>query len=103
MSKPLVKVTWLDAHGSATTAYAEHEIPHAGILITTYGLLLREDAVGVTIANEFCADGTYRGCTFVPAGMLVGKPEPVIPQRKKKKAPTPPEGKVEAPEHPLQP
>ncbi len=88
--KPLVSVEWLDAHGSGLSAFAEHEIPHAGIKITTYGLLIREDAIGVTVAGEYCADGTYRGCTFVPAGMLLGPVKPVIPVRpKRKKTPKP--------------
>ena len=68
---PLVAVTWLDAHGTATAAYSLHEIPHAAISITTYGLLLRQDDAGISVASEFCADGTYRGVTFVPTGMVV--------------------------------
>lgn len=69
--KELVAVKWLDAHGQGTNAYSEHEIPHAAIEIVTYGLLLREDAAGVSVANELCSDNTYRGVTFIPAGMLV--------------------------------
>jgi hypothetical protein len=90
--KDLVAVTWNDAHGSSTTAYAEHEIPHAAIAITTYGLLLREDTAGVTIASEHCADNTYRGVTFIPRGMLVGEPRRITetkPRAKRKKADTP--------------
>ena len=87
----MVKVTWLDAHGIVgTTALALHEIPHGGIVITSYGLLLRHDEQGVSIASEMCADGTYRGYTFVPAGMLV-EVEPIGPrakQRKPKSKPT---------------
>lgn len=69
-SKPLVICTWADAHGSATAAYSEHEIPHAPIIIHTLGWLLRDDEVGVTVANEYCADDTWRGCTFVPRLMV---------------------------------
>lgn len=85
--KKLVAVTWNDAHGSATSAYAEHEIPHAPIVIVTYGLLLRDDEAGVTIANEVCDDSTYRGVTFVPRGMIV-KVTPVKRERKAKQAPS---------------
>ncbi len=81
--KPLVAVRWLDAHGSGTTAYAEHEIPHAGIEITTYGILLLDDPLGVSVANEWCADNTWRGYTFVPRGMVI-EVTPVIPVRKKR-------------------
>lgn len=92
--KPLVAVKWLDAHGSGLNAYAEHELPHAAIEITTYGLLVREDAAGVSVAGEWCSDGTYRSCTFVPKGMLVSVTpllKPKVVRSKKKKAP-PPEG-----------
>ena len=71
-SFPLVSVEWSDAHSvSGTTAMSLHEIPHAAIAVTTYGLLLRQDEIGVTVANEVCADGTYRGITFVPASLLL--------------------------------
>lgn len=86
MAEPLVKVIWKDAHGVAgTTALSLHEIPHGAIEITSYGLLLRQDDHGVSIVSEVCADGTYRGYTFVPAGMLISV-EPVIkPKRVKKR------------------
>lgn len=88
--KDLVAVKWLDAHGSSTTAYAEHEIPHAAIEITTYGLLLREDDAGVTVAGEWCKDNTYRGVTFIPKGMMVEihRIAGTRVKRKKKKAET---------------
>ena len=89
----LVKVCWRDAHGVAgTTALSMHEIPHGGILVTSYGILLRQDAEGVSIASEMCEDGTYRGYTFVPAGMLVSVDPLLKPRkpRKPKKAPPPP-------------
>ena len=70
MDKPLVKITWQDAHASTTVAYADHEIPHAAMEIQTVGWLLKEDEAGVSVANEFCSDATYRGYTFVPRGMI---------------------------------
>lgn len=79
----LVKVVWLDAHGSAAIAYELHEIPHKAIEVASYGLLLRQDDIGVSIASERCGDSTYRGYTFMPAGMIV-KVEPVKRTRKKK-------------------
>lgn len=90
----LAKVVWKDAHGVAgTTALALHEIPHGGILITSYGLILKQDLEGVSIASEVCEDGTYRGYTFVPAGMLVSvtpviKPKTPRKPRVKKASPT---------------
>ena len=76
----LVKVVWRDAHGSATGAYSLHEIPHEAIEVMSYGLLLRQDAVGVSIASERCGDDTYRGYTFIPTGMVVG----ITPMKRKR-------------------
>lgn len=87
--KKLVAVQWLDAHGSSITAYAEHEIPHAAFKITSYGLLIKEDEAGISIASELCEDNTYRGVTFIPKGMIV-KISPVKRERKKPIAPLAP-------------
>jgi len=83
MKPPLVSVRWLDAHGTATTTYELHELPHRAIEITTYGLLLRDDADGISIACEDCGDGCYRGVTFVPR-VLVREVKPVKRPRKPK-------------------
>jgi hypothetical protein len=80
----LVCVTWKDAHGTMGTALSLHEIPHSSIEIKSYGLLLRQDEEGVSIASEICADGTYRGYTFVPKGMLVSV-EPVVKPKQARK------------------
>lgn len=83
MKPALVAVRWKDAHGTATAAYSLHELPHAAIEITSYGLLLRQDADGVSIASEECKDGTYRGVTFVPASLVL-EVRPMTRTRKKK-------------------
>lgn len=81
----LVVVTWLDAHGSAANVvYDIDEIPHSPIECTSYGLLLKHDDVGVSIASERVGVDTYRGYSFVPAGMLL-KLEAVKKQRKPRK------------------
>ncbi len=85
---PLVCVYWLDAHGSAVGTYEIDEIPHAAILVKSYGLLLKEDEKGVSIASEQCDEGVFRGFTFVPKGMIV-KIEPVKKVRKRKIETTP--------------
>jgi len=69
--KPLVAVTWLDAHGGSPEIFSETEIPHEPAVVTTYGLLLREDPQGVSIANEEFEGGLYRGHTFVPSALVV--------------------------------
>lgn len=66
----VVCVTWTDAHGNAMSIYEAHEIPHAPALVRTYGVLLRDDETGVTIANEVFEAGSFRGVTFIPRGMV---------------------------------
>jgi hypothetical protein len=80
----LVRVVWNDAHGSsANVTYDIDEIPHLPVECISYGLLLKYDSIGVSIASEKCDDSTYRGYSFVPAGMLV-RVEPVKKPRKKR-------------------
>lgn len=68
----LVKVTWEDAHGSAANVvYELEEIPHQPVEVVSYGLLLKQDPIGVSIASEQCDTSCYRGYSFIPAGMLV--------------------------------
>lgn len=69
-NKPWVVIEWLDANATQTVFYQEHEIPHKASLAFTGGWLLREDDLGVTIANEYFDDGNWRGTTFVPKGMI---------------------------------
>lgn len=68
---PVVALRWMDAHGTATNTYETHELPHKALTITTYGLLLRDDAEGVSIAAEDCGGGCYRGVTFVPRVLIL--------------------------------
>jgi hypothetical protein len=84
----LVKVLWNDAHGSAANVcYDIEEIPHMPVLVESYGILLKMDEIGVSIASEKCDDSTYRGYSFVPAGMLV-KVEPLKKPKKSRKKPS---------------
>ena len=69
-SYPVVVVEWNDAHGSATTDYEPGNLPHQPLIMSTFGLLLKHDEVGATISGEMSEDGSYRGVTFVPAGMI---------------------------------
>lgn len=69
--KPLVAVTWLDAHGSATAELEEHELPSEPARYTTYGLLVKECPAGIVVAAEETPQRTYRGWTFIPSGMVV--------------------------------
>jgi hypothetical protein len=80
----LVRVVWEDAHGSAANVvYEIEEIPHQAIQVISYGILLKSDELGVSIASEKCDDSCYRGYSFIPKGMLV-RIEPVKKVRKRK-------------------
>lgn len=70
MSPPLVAVLWSDAHGNAFAVYESHELPHAPALVQSFGLLLKEDETGITLASEAFEAGSYRGVTFIPHGMI---------------------------------
>jgi hypothetical protein len=89
MDKLFVAVRWADAHGNATGEFAEHEIPHAPAYYTVYGFCLRRDETGITIANEYSDNNTYRGTTFVPAGMIVEIRELTVTKKRIKKVQPP--------------
>lgn len=80
---PLVAVQWSDAYVTTSTQFEAHEIPHTPIIVTTYGLLLREDATGVSVASESVAEGagSYRGVTFIPRGMILTVRHLATPRR----------------------
>lgn len=77
-SLPLVCAIWDDAHGRATGEYTAEEIVrdlHEPTKIRTFGLLVHDDARGLTIAQEITNpdsgdEPTYRGLGFIPRGML---------------------------------
>lgn len=89
-TKPeLVSVVWDDAHASAGEQFTVKSLDdvHKPTKMETTGWLLRDDEVGVTVANERCldeGDDTYRGRTFVPRA-LVKEVKPVLKQRKPRK------------------
>jgi hypothetical protein len=82
-----VAVRWRDAHGSSLSEFAEHEIPHRAYIWTTYGLLMRDDDEGISVASEV-SEGSYRGVTFVPRQMIIEVIDLGVPhkprQRKRK-------------------
>ena len=75
--KALVCVHWDDAFASkATSAYTEENVPHKLEPMETFGLLLKQDAIGVSVAcetyyNDEEKQHEYRGHTFIPAAMVV--------------------------------
>lgn len=80
--RPLVCVTWIDAHKDQDE-HAARDIPHEAAVCRVYGLLLKQDEAGVTLADEetWLRDNevTYRGRTFIPAPFIVGEVRVVVP------------------------
>ncbi len=70
MKLPLVVVEWLDAWTKEDgVTLDDAKTNHAPTLVTTIGWCLLRDEAGIQLANEYF-DDTYRGRTFVPAGMI---------------------------------
>ncbi len=86
--KPFVAVVWNDAKGAAVGELTEEEVLrdwHQPQQITTYGLLIRQDDIGVTIAAEITGTDpiTYRGLSFIPAAIVVSVADVKAKRRKK--------------------
>lgn len=72
MTKQLVVVTWADAKATQAEFYAEGDVPHEPATVHTAGWLLKDDELGITIANEwFQEEDVWRGTTFVPRAMVL--------------------------------
>ncbi len=70
IKRPIVQVTWIDSHGGSNDQYTEQDIPHEPAVIKTIGWLLRDDAVGISIANENCDDSEWRGHTLILRALI---------------------------------
>jgi hypothetical protein len=64
---PLVAVRWHDAKGDATKEIDAENVHqwHKPHVITTFGLLMVDDDIGITILTEDTENGDYRGPTFI--------------------------------------
>lgn len=69
---PLVGVEWGDAHGDAVKVIDAESLHtwHKSCIITTFGLLVRDDEAGVTVVMEDLRDGDWRGPTFIPRSLI---------------------------------
>lgn len=65
----VVAVLWDDAHYAADEVEA-HEVRHAPIAYLTVGVLVRSDAVGVTLSSDIGEGDLWRGRNFIPRGMI---------------------------------
>lgn len=79
-------VTWNDAHGSADAAavYGVDDVPHGAMVVKTYGILLRDDAEGISLAAEWIEEqAQVRGHTFIDRAMILDVTE-LRPQKKRR-------------------
>lgn len=90
-SKPLVCIIWEDAHGSSLGDYAESEVEHfhQPATYTSFGLLLKRDDKGVSIASEWTGH-EYRGLSFIPSQMIRDVIDLGLPKRPKRARVVPP-------------
>ena len=71
-SLPLVIVNWLDAWTNEMGVTIEDVgASHKPMQVQTIGWLLKDDDLGVSLANEYFDDGSYRGRTFILRSMIV--------------------------------
>ena len=68
---PFALVIWDDAVVSSGDVRTE-EIGHKAVRYHSAGWILRQNEVGVSVAAEWAPDeGTWRGVTFIPSGLLI--------------------------------
>lgn len=86
-SKPqLVLAVWDDAQSSGIAPVSPADVPHRASVMQTVGWVLRDDAEGISIANERCMDEGeeyYRGNTFI-LRVLIRSITPLNVSRRKK-------------------
>jgi hypothetical protein len=99
-------VTWHDAWGGATEEATVETVAerHKPVPMETAGWVLLDNDLGITLFHERgLDDGTYRGRTFIPRGMVVSvkllddSPSPRKPRRRSKVQPSAPETTSPAP------
>ena len=88
-TKHLVCVVWDDAH-ITLDEYNQAEVErdfHGPCKVNTFGLLVADDAAGVTLAmQEGAEDGKFRHLNFIPRGMIVEVVDLGPPKKKTKRA-----------------
>jgi hypothetical protein len=85
-------VIWDDAHskGADYVSQATLHEAHMPTVMQTLGWVLRDDQVGVSIANERCMDDGedyYRGYTFIPRSLIKSVTPFTLSRPRRKKAP----------------
>lgn len=90
---PFVSVMWKDAWADAVASVTLKDVheTHKPEMIWSKGWLLYQDDEGISIASEYCADGSYRGRSFIPNGMIIiiDHVDLTKPKPKRRKKPVP--------------
>jgi hypothetical protein len=102
MTPVMKRVTWLDpCSPDATAVYNISDLAavHRPLRVTTMGWVLKETPDGVTIANEDCGSGDYRGLTYIMRALIVE--EVALPKVRAKRiaAKTPPNTESQSSAH----
>lgn len=97
--RQFVIVLWNDAWMDATepVTLVDVESKHRPLLVKTFGWLLKDDEVGVTLASERYLDNSehdvFRAATFIPRAMIQSVTVVNLSKKRKPKVIAPEEGK----------
>lgn len=91
---PIAIIEWHDAHArNQAVEYDESEIlqVHRPEPCLTLGLVIRDDAAGVSLYNEETGPDSIRGLSFIPRGMIISITYVTLtkPRGKPKEIPSP--------------
>lgn len=95
MAYQFVVVLWDDAWIDATEpmTIADVDVRHKPLVVKTFGWLLKESEIGVTLASERYIDTTehdvFRAATFIPHPMIKSITPVTLTKKRTKKAPPP--------------
>ncbi len=85
---PLVIVEWQDAWTNELGVTVDDVgATHKPMAVHTIGWLLKEDEIGVSLANEHFDDGSYRGRTFILRSMVVSVTHHALAKPRKPRRP----------------
>ena len=73
MNYPIVAVKWADAHASPESYASPDEMNHHPMMLITYGMLVKDDEMGVSLVlEESAVDGEdeWRGHVFIPRPLI---------------------------------
>jgi hypothetical protein len=87
----LVVVVWDDAWQDQENFVTAHGIAstHEPLKVTTLGWVIRDDEVGISVANERSVDDgkdVFRGRTFIPRAMVKSVTDFILATPRKKKS-----------------